>query len=150
MVFRNSWRKVKLCGGEIFGHLWGLKRFIKIDILSHTESELQNSSLIGNIVMRDMWWQDIKFSLVCILFLHIMIFKKVWFMLLGFSCDGTCLSWIEFIFDLSMWAYIWSHRLCYGGYGRWIYLDVILIYILMVILDIVGINFGVYLDCCLV
>ena len=27
-------------------------------------------------------------------------------MLLGFSCDGTCLSWIEFIFDFSMWASI--------------------------------------------
>ena len=27
-------------------------------------------------------------------------------MLLGFSCDGTCLSWMEFIFDISMWASI--------------------------------------------
>ena len=27
-------------------------------------------------------------------------------MLLGFSYDGTCLSWIEFIFDLSIWASI--------------------------------------------
>ena len=27
-------------------------------------------------------------------------------MLLGFSCDGTCVSWIEFIFDISMWEYI--------------------------------------------
>ena len=27
-------------------------------------------------------------------------------MLMGFSCDGTCLSWIELIFGLSMWAYI--------------------------------------------
>ena len=34
------------------------------------------------------------------------IFEKVWFLLLGFSCDGACLSWIEFIFDLSMWASI--------------------------------------------
>ena len=41
-----------------------------------------------------------------ILFLHLVIFERVWFMLLVFSCDDTCLSWIEFIFDLSMWAYI--------------------------------------------
>ena len=27
-------------------------------------------------------------------------------MFLGSSCDGTCLSWIEFIFDLRMWASI--------------------------------------------
>ena len=38
-----------------------------------------------------------------------MIFKKVWFMLLSFSCDDTCLSWIEFIFDLSMWASIFVY-----------------------------------------
>ena len=35
-----------------------------------------------------------------------MIFKKVWLMLLGFSCDDTCLSWIEFISDIHMWASI--------------------------------------------
>ena len=44
--------------------------------------------------------------LVFLLVLHIVIFGKVWFILLGFSCDDTCLSWIEFIFDLSMWASI--------------------------------------------
>ena len=35
-----------------------------------------------------------------------MIFKNLWLMLLGFSCDDTCLSWLEFILYLSMWAYI--------------------------------------------
>ena len=39
-------------------------------------------------------------------FLNIVIFEKVWFILLAFSCDDTCLSWIEFIFDLGMWASI--------------------------------------------
>ena len=33
---------------------------------------------------------------------HIVILEKVWFMLVGFSCDGTCLSWIELILDLGM------------------------------------------------
>ena len=56
-----------------------------------------------------MWWHDLDFLFVCLLFLHLMIFKKVWLMLLGFSCDGTCLSWIEFIFDLSMWASIFVY-----------------------------------------
>ena len=55
----------------------------------------------------DMWWNDLEIILVCILFLHILIFENLWFMLLGFSCDGTCLSWIEFIFDLSMWPLYW-------------------------------------------
>ena len=56
--------------------------------------------------MRDMWWQVLEFLLVFLLFLHLFIFEKVWFILMGFSCDDTCLSWIEFIFDLSMWASI--------------------------------------------
>ena len=46
------------------------------------------------------------FSFVFLLFLHLVIFKKVWFMILGFSYDDTCLSWIEFIFDLSMRSFI--------------------------------------------
>ena len=49
---------------------------------------------------------DLEFILVSLRFLHLVIFRKVWFILLGFSCYGTCLSWIEFIFDLSMWASI--------------------------------------------
>ena len=53
-----------------------------------------------------MWWQDLEFLLVFLVFLHLLIFKKVWFILMGFSCGDTCLSWIEFVFDLSMWAYI--------------------------------------------
>ena len=70
------------------------------------EPELQNSWLVGKLVARSMWWHDLEFLLVCLLFLHLVLFKKVWSMLLGFSCDDTCLSWIEFIFDLSMRAYI--------------------------------------------
>ena len=70
------------------------------------ESELQNSWLIGNIFMRAMWWQDLDFILFFLLFLHLVIFWNVWFILLGLSCDDTCLLWIEFIFDLSMWASI--------------------------------------------
>ena len=53
-----------------------------------------------------MWWNDLEFIIVFLVFLHLVILKKVWFMLLGFSCNDTCLSWIEFIFDLSMWASI--------------------------------------------
>ena len=56
--------------------------------------------------MRAMWWHDIYIILGFLLFLHLVILKNVWFMILGFSCDGRCLSWIEFIFDLSMWASI--------------------------------------------
>ena len=33
---------------------------------------------------------------------HLVILENVWFMLVGFSCDDTCLSWIELIFDLGM------------------------------------------------
>ena len=44
--------------------------------------------------------------MVCLFFLHLVIFKNSWFMLMDFSYDDTCLSWVEFIFDLSMWAYI--------------------------------------------
>ena len=53
-----------------------------------------------------MWWHDLYFILVFLLCLHLMILKNVWFILLGFSCNGACLSWIEFIFYLSMWASI--------------------------------------------
>ena len=91
--------------------------------------------------------------MVFLFFLHLVILKKVWFMLLGFSCDGTCLSWIEFIFNIvsePLFWYIylksWNMFVGYGDGYLGIYLDVILIYIL----DIVDIDLGVYLDCCIV
>ena len=70
------------------------------------ESKLKCSWLVGKLVMMDMWWHDLEFLLVFLLFIHFVMFEKIWFILPGFSCDGTCLSWIEFIFDLSMWASI--------------------------------------------
>ena len=99
-------KSLKLCAGGIFRHIWELKRFTKIDItfsygIRITKFLARWKACCEGYVMR---WS--RLSLVFLLFLHLVIFKKVWFMLLGFSCDGTCLSWIEFIFDLSMWASI--------------------------------------------
>ena len=83
-------------------------------------SELQNYFFIGNLVARDMWLIYIDALFVYIWSLHIVVLEKLWFMLVGFSCDDTCLSWIELILDLGMWAslniYLWSHSIYYGGY----------------------------------
>ena len=109
LVFRNSWRKVRNIVEEKFLGIFEDWRHssLKLAQLSHTESKLQNSWLVGKLVTRAIWWHDIEFLLVCLFFHHLVIFKKVWFMLLGFSCDGTCLSWIEFIFDLSCEPLYW-------------------------------------------
>ena len=122
---------------------------LKLAYLSHPESELQNSWLIGKLVMRAMWWHDLEFLLVFLLFIHFVMFGKIWFILPGFSCDGTCLSWIEFIFDLSMWAYILVYIFEVIEYVMEDMVLVILEYIFMITMDIVGIDFGVYLDCCI-
>ena len=60
------------------------------------------------------------------------------------------LSWIEVIFDLSMWSYILVYIFEVIEYVMEAMVMVILEYILMIILDIVGIDFGVYLDCWIV
>ena len=139
--------------GEKCEILWRINFWassLKLAQLSHTYSKLQFTWLVWKLVTRDMWWNYLEFILVCPLFLRIMIFKKVWLMLLGFSCDGTCLSWIEFIFDISMWAYILVYIFEVIEYVMEAMVMVILTYILMIILDIVGIDLGVYLDYCIV
>ena len=87
--------------------MFGLKRFTQIYITF--SYRIRITKLLAHwkycyegYVMT--WYRDYYFFLL--LFLHLMIFKKVWFMILGFSCDDTCLSWIELIIDLSMWASI--------------------------------------------
>ena len=70
-------------------------------------------------------------------------------MLHGFSCNGRCLSWIEFLFVLSMWAYILVYPFEFIEYVMEAMVIIILAYILMIILDVVGIDLGVYLDCCI-
>jgi len=100
-------KSVELCGGEIFEYLWGLKTFF-----TKISTTFSYGIRITKFLARwkaccevyVMTWSRVYFG--CLLFLHLVIFKKIWFMLLGFSCDGTCLSWIEFIFGLCMWASI--------------------------------------------
>jgi len=117
------------------------------------KSELQNFWLIGKLVTRSMWWLDIEFLLGFLLFLHLVIFNKVWFVLHGFSCNGTCLSWIEFIFDLSMWGYILVYLFKVIQYVMEAMVMVFLAYTLMWYWYrswwLSWIDLGVYLDCCI-
>ena len=101
LVIHNSWRKV-----------WN---FLKQKFLGiFTKIDITFSYRIGITKFLARWkacyecyvmtWSRVSFgfsivSSSCDL-------RNLWFILLGFSCDGTCLSWIEFIVDLSMWASI--------------------------------------------